>query len=62
MAEDAEVRIDLRGDGRIILYKLSGLSDPTWQARIGVPSSTGYKRVATKSLSAAVGFQAGAAN
>ncbi len=34
MAEDAEVRIDLRGDGRIILYKLSGLSDPTWQARI----------------------------
>ena len=62
MAEDAEVRIDLRGDGRIILYKRAGLKDPVWQASIRVPSSTCYKRVATKSLSTAIGFQAGAAN
>ena len=48
MAEDAEVRIDLRGDGRIILYKRVGLKDPVWQARIRVPNSTGYKRITTK--------------
>ena len=62
MAEDTEVRIDLRGDGRIILYKRVGLKVPVWQARIRVTSSTVYKRVATKSLSTAIGFQADAAN
>ena len=48
MAEDAEVRIDLRGDGRVILYKRSGLKDPVWQVRVRVPNSTGYKLVTTK--------------
>ena len=34
MAVDTEDRIDLRGDGRVILYKRAGLKDPVWQARI----------------------------
>jgi integrase len=40
--------IDLRGDGRIVLYQRSGLKRPKWQARISVPNSTGYKVVSTK--------------
>ena len=44
----AEERIDLRGDGRIILYKREGLKNPKWQARIRVPGSSGYKIVSTK--------------
>lgn len=49
MAKDREERIDLRGDGRIVLYKRAGLKDPVWQLRVRVPNSTGYKRVTTKS-------------
>jgi ribosomal protein S28E/S33 len=48
MADDSEDRIDLRGDGRVILYKRSGLKDPVWQVRIRVPNSTGYKRITTR--------------
>lgn len=48
MADGKENRIDLRGDGRIILYKRAGLKDPVWQVRVRVPNSTGYKRVTTK--------------
>ena len=48
MAKDREERIDLRGDGRIVLYKRAGLKDPVWQLRVRVPNSTGYKRVTTK--------------
>lgn len=45
---DPDERIDLRGDGRIILYKREGLKNPKWQARIRVPGGTGYKIVSTK--------------
>ncbi len=48
MASDGDIRIDLRGDGRVILYKRDNLKDPVWQARIRVPNSTGYKRITTK--------------
>lgn len=48
MVDGKENRIDLRGDGRIILYKRAGLKDPVWQVRVRVPNSTGYKRVTTK--------------
>ena len=48
MTKGTEDRIDLRGDGRIILYKRTGSNDSVWQARIRVPNSTGYKRVTTK--------------
>jgi len=40
--------LDLRGDGRIVLYKRQGLKKPKWQARIRVPNATGYKIVSTK--------------
>jgi hypothetical protein len=50
MAKDGEVRIDLRGDGRVILYKRLGLKDPLWQARVRVPNSNGYKRITTNTL------------
>ena len=39
---------DLRGDGRVILYKRAGLKDPKWQARIRVPNASGYKIISTK--------------
>jgi integrase len=44
----ASDKIDLRGDGRVVLYKRPGLKNPKWQARISVPNSTGYKIVSTK--------------
>lgn len=40
--------IDLRGDGRIVLYKRRGLKSPKWQARIRVPNANRYKIVTTK--------------
>lgn len=43
-------RIDVRGDGRIILYKRVGLKSPKWQARISIPNATGYKIVSTKTI------------
>ena len=45
---DSDEKIDVRGDGRIILYKREGLKPPKWQARIRVPNSSGYKIVTTK--------------
>lgn len=41
-------RVDVRGDGRIILFKRTGLKKPVWQARIRVPNATGYRFVSTK--------------
>ena len=46
-AADGEV-IDVRGDGRVILYKRPNLKNPKWQARIRVPNATKYKIVTTK--------------
>lgn len=40
--------VDVRGDGRVVLYKRAGLKNPKWQARIRVPNATGYKVVSTK--------------
>ena len=50
MANEGDVRIDLRGDGRVILYKRDNLKDPVWQVRVRVPNSTGYKRISTKTV------------
>lgn len=44
----ASDKIDLRGDGRVVLYKRDGLKHPKWQVRISVPNATGYKIVSTK--------------
>ena len=41
-------QIDVKGDGRVVLYKRDGLKDPKYQVRIRIPNSTGYKRVSTK--------------
>jgi integrase len=41
-------QVDVRGDGRVILYKRPGLKAPKWQVRIRVPKSTGYRIVSTK--------------
>lgn len=40
--------VDVRGDGRIVLYKRQGLKRPKWQVRIRVPNATGYKIVSAK--------------
>ena len=47
MAADGEERIDVRGDGRIMLFKRMHLKNPKWQTRISVPNATGYKQVTT---------------
>jgi len=39
---------DIRGDGRIVLYKREGLKKPKWQVRIRVPNASGYKIVSSK--------------
>ncbi len=41
-------KIDVRGDGRVILYKREDLKNPKWQVRIRVPNATGYKIVSSK--------------
>ena len=43
-----EDRIDVRGDGRIILYKRAGLKNPKWQARLRIPGSKEYKIISTR--------------
>ncbi len=55
---EQDERIDVRGDGRIILYKRAGLKNPKWQVRLRIPGASGYKIVSTKSskLSAAEGY------
>lgn len=47
MASDNEERIDVRGDGRIILYRREGLKNPRWQTRTKVPNASGCKVVTT---------------
>lgn len=47
-ATGSDDRIDVRGDGRVLLYKREGLKDPKWQVRIRVPNAKGYKIVTTK--------------
>lgn len=39
---------DLRGDGRIVLYKRPDHKNPRWIVRIKVPGSTGYVVRSTK--------------
>ena len=41
-------KIDVRGDGRIILSKRDGLKNPKWQTRIRVPNADGYRFATTK--------------
>ncbi len=48
MGKDADERIDLYDDGRIILFKRPEYKKPNWYARIKVRGSTGYKVVSTK--------------
>lgn len=48
MDEGGETRLDLRGDGRIILYMRTELKNPKWQVRVRVPNATSYKIVSTK--------------
>ena len=43
-------QVDVKNDGRIILYQRprpDGSVIPTWQMRISVPNSTGYHRAST---------------
>jgi integrase len=48
MGKDADERIDLYDDGRIILFKRPEYKKPNWYARIKVRGSSGYKVVSTK--------------
>lgn len=43
-------QIDVRGDGRVVLYQRPDVKvNPKWQCRVSVEGSTGYKRFSTKS-------------
>lgn len=46
---EPEERIDVRGDGRIILYKRAGLKNPKWQVRLRIPGANSYKIISSKS-------------
>jgi integrase len=48
VTDNVDQRVDLRGDGRIILYKREGLKNPKWQVRVRVPNATSYKIVSSK--------------
>lgn len=50
----SEERHDVRGDGRIILYKRPGLKNPKWQVRLRVPGANQYKVVSSKSAKLSV--------
>ena len=39
---------DVKGDGRIILYKRDDVAKPVWQDRVKIPSKSGYKIKSTK--------------
>lgn len=41
-------KVDVRGDGRVILYKRDGLKNPVYQARLRIPNAAGCKIVTTK--------------
>ena len=42
-------QVDVRGDGRVILYHRPDVKvDPKWQCRISIDGSTGYKIFSTK--------------
>ena len=41
-------QVDVRGDGRVVIYKRADLKNPKWQVRIRVPNATGYKIVSAK--------------
>lgn len=41
-------QVDVRGDGRVVLYQRDGLKNLKWQCRIRVSNATGYKVVSTK--------------
>ena len=47
MSKYAE-QIDVRGDGRVVIYKRADLKNPKWQVRIRVPNAAGYKVVSAK--------------
>lgn len=55
---EADERADIRGDGRIILYKRPVLKNPKWQVRLRVLEATEYKTISTRSakLSTAEAF------
>ena len=46
--ESSDKLFDLRGDGRVVLYKRPGLKKPKWQVRVRVPNATGYRIVSSK--------------
>jgi integrase len=48
MRDGSSDRIDVKNDGRVILYKRDDVKNPKWQARLKIPGSTGYKIVSTK--------------
>lgn len=50
MTTNANGYIDVRGDGRVVLYKRANLKKPKWQARISVPNARGYKVISTRQV------------
>ncbi|MDC3279122.1 hypothetical protein OAU68_02380 [Litorivicinus sp.] len=41
-------QIDVRGDGRIVLYRRSDSANSVYHVRLRIPGSNGYKRLSTK--------------
>lgn len=58
LQSNQDEQVDVRGDGRVLLYKRAGLKKPNWYARLRIPGASGYKIVSTKTsrLSTAEGY------
>lgn len=48
MAKDSQKRVDVKGDGRIVLEPRQGSKKGIYHARLSVPNASGYKRFSTK--------------
>lgn len=48
MKVDDKGRIDLRGDGRLLLFQRGEIKSQNWYARIRVPNARRYKTISTK--------------
>ena len=47
MSSSLDSKVDVRGDGSVVLYKKHWLKNPKWIARLKVTGAKGYKTFST---------------
>ena len=48
MSSSLNSKVDVKGDGSVVLYKKQWLKNPKWIARLKVTGAKGYKTFSTK--------------